>query len=166
MTINWIVLLLTGLVPMILGFIWYHPAVCGNSWMNAAGLTEDKLKGGNMALIFGLSYVFSIMLALALWSMVVHQNHVYSILLNEPGFGDPNSEIMQYVSAFMEKYGNNFRTFKHGAFHGFIAGIFLVFPLFATNALFERKSWKYIFINTGYWTLTLLFMGGILSAYM
>jgi hypothetical protein len=31
--------------------------------------------------------------------------------------------------------------------------------------LFERRSWKYIFINAGYWILTLTLMGGIICAY-
>lgn len=162
---NWIIILVTALVPMVMGFIWYHPKVVGTAWMKAAGLTEEKLKGANMGVIFGLSFLFSIMLALALNALVIHQQHMYSILLNETGFDDPNSEVGKYISSFMEKYGSNFRTFKHGAFHGFLAGVFLVLPIMATNSMFERKSWKYTWINTGYWTLTITLMGGILSAY-
>ena len=48
----------------------------------------------------------------------------------------------------MADYGDAFRTFKHGALHGTIAGIFIALPIIGTNALFERKSAKYIFINT------------------
>ena len=165
MEMNWIVILLTALVPMIMGFIWYNPKTLGTAWMQAAGVTEEKMKGANMGLIFGLSFLFSLMLAMAVNVMVIHQNHLYSILMNEPGFGDPNSEIGMYITSFMEKYGNNFRTFKHGALHGFLGGLFFAFPILATNAMFERKSWKYIWINTGYWTITLTLMGGILCAY-
>jgi Protein of unknown function (DUF1761) len=43
--------------------------------------------------------------------------------------------------------------------------VFLVLPLIGTNALFERKSWKYIFINAGHWTVSLMLMGGIISAW-
>lgn len=165
MQMNWIIILVTSLVPMIMGFIWYHPKVVGTAWMQAAGMTEEKMKGANMGVIFGLSFLFSVMLAMAVNSLVIHQNHMYSILLNEPGFGDPNSELGTYIAAFMEKYGNNFRTFKHGALHGFLGGLFLIFPVLATNGLFERKSWKYIWINTGYWTITVTIMGGLLCAY-
>jgi len=165
MQMNWIVILLTALVPMVMGFIWYHPKVVGTAWMKAAGMTEEKMKGANMGAIFGLSFLFSVMLAMALLGMVIHQNHMYSILMNEPGISDPNSEIGQYIASFMEKYGNNFRTFKHGAMHGFLGGLFFAFPILATNAMFERKGWKYIWINTGYWTITVTIMGGILCAY-
>jgi hypothetical protein len=34
-----------------------------------------------------------------------------------------------------------------------------------TNALFERRSWKYIFMNVGYWALSAAIMGGIISAF-
>ena len=165
MEMNWIIILVTALVPMVTGFIWYNPKTLGTAWMQAAGVTEEKTKSANMGLIYGLSILFSLMLAMAINSMVIHQNHMYSTLLNEPGFGDPNSEIGMYISSFMEKYGNNFRTFKHGALHGFLGGLFFAFPILATNAMFERKGWKYIWINTGYWTLTITIMGGILCAF-
>ncbi len=165
MEMNFVVILLSALVPMVMGFIWYHPKTLGTAWMQAAGVTEEKMKGANMGIIFGLSFLFSVMLAMAVNGLVIHQNHMYSILLNEPGFGDPESDLGKYITAFMEQYGNNFRTFKHGALHGFLGGLFFAFPILATNAMFERKGWKYIWINTGYWTITLTLMGGILCAY-
>ncbi len=165
MQMNFIVILVTALVPMVMGFIWYNPKTLGTAWMQAAGVTEEKMKGANMGVVFGLSFLFSVMLAMAVNTLVIHQNHLYSILLNEPGFGDPNSDLGMYITSFMEKYGNNFRTFKHGALHGFLGGLFFAFPILATNAMFERKGWKYIWINTGYWTITLTLMGGILCAY-
>lgn len=39
----------------------------------------------------------------------------------------------------------------------------LVLPIMATNALFERKGFKYIMVNWGYWALTMALMGGVLS---
>lgn len=32
--------------------------------------------------------------------------------------------------------------------------------------MFERKSWKFIFINSGYWIVNLTIMGGIICAWM
>jgi hypothetical protein len=68
-------------------------------------------------------------------------------------------------AAFMADYGTAFRTFKHGALHGFMTGLFFAFPMLAINGLFERKSWKYIFVHAGYWILTLTIMGGIICAW-
>lgn len=165
MQINPLILALAALVPLITGFIWYNPKVLGNAWMEAAGVTEDKLKGGNMALIFGLCYLFSFMLASALNGMVIHQNHLFSILINEPGLKEAGSEVNNLVTSFMAKYGSNFRTFKHGAFHGTLAGLFVALPLVGINALFERRGFKYIAIHTGYWTITIALMGGIICQF-
>ncbi len=63
MTINWLALLVGALVPMVLGFIWYHPKLFGTAWMNSLGFKEEDLEGGNMPLIFGLSYVLSCVIA-------------------------------------------------------------------------------------------------------
>jgi hypothetical protein len=164
---NLIVILLTALVPMLTGFIWYHKSVFGTAWSKAAGMTEEKMKGGNMPLIFGLSYLLSFFLAFALYFVVIHQAHLASIVMNEPGIRnfDPTSEAGKMVSDFMTRYGTNFRTFKHGALHGTIAGITIALPIIGTNALFERKSFKYVAINAGYWILTIALMGGCICAF-
>jgi hypothetical protein len=78
---------------------------------------------------------------------------------------NPTSEAGQMVAAFLEKYGNEFRTFKHGLLHGVISAISIALPILGIVALFERKSAKYIFIHLGYWVITLGIMGGIICAY-
>ncbi|MEY3417230.1 MAG: hypothetical protein RL060_1342 [Bacteroidota bacterium] len=163
--INIIIVLAAALIPMVFGFIWYNPKVMGNVWMKAAGLEEEKMKEANMPLIFGLSFLFSFFLAFAMQFMVIHQFHLGSILLGEEGLNDPNSALGLYVKAFMENYGDNYRTFKHGAFHGFLGGFTLALPMIGTNALFERKGWKYIAVNVGYWTICMTLMGGIICAF-
>lgn len=165
MEMNWLAILVAALIPMIMGFIWYNPKVMGTAWMKATGLTEESMKSANMAVIFGVSFLFSLMLALSLLPVVIHQMHVASTLMSEPGFGDTNSDIGKFLADFMAKYGNNFRTFKHGALHGALCGIFLVLPILGTNALFERKGGRYIMINASYWIITLALMGGVICAW-
>lgn len=162
---NFLIVLLAALVPMVMGFIWYNPKVFGTAWMKAAGVTEENKKGANMALIFGLSFLFSFFLAFAIQFMVIHQWSIMSVLANEPGLSDPTSEVGMMVKDFMEKYGTNFRTFKHGAFHGVINGITIVLPILGTNAMFEGKGFKYIALNVGYWTICLALMGGIICQF-
>lgn len=165
LTVNFPIILAASLIPLVIGFIWYNPKVLGTAWLEAAGVTEEKMKGANMPLIFGLSFLFSFFLAMSLQFMVIHQFHIGSILMNEPSLKDPNSELYKYVMDFLAKYGNNFRTFKHGSFHGFLAGMMLALPMIGTNALFERKSFKYIAINVGYWTISMSLMGGVICAF-
>lgn len=162
---NFLVILIAALVPMVMGFIWYNPKVLGTAWATAAGVTEEKMKGGNLALIFGLSFVLSFFMAFGLQFLVIHQFHLFSILANEPGIRDPHSETGMMAAAFMEKYGHNFRTFKHGLFHGVLGGIMIATPILGTNALFERKSFRYFAINAGYWIITMGLMGGIICQF-
>lgn len=164
MAFNWYILFGTALIPLLTGFIWYHPKVFGNTWMRTTGLTEAQLQSSNMAVIFGLTYVLGLMLSAAMISLTIHQSHLMSLLMEEPGFGDPQSEVGRLFADLLEKYGHNFRTFKHGALHGIIAALFIALPILGINALFERRGGKYIAIHTGYWALTLALMGGTICA--
>ena len=78
---NFYMYFVAALIPLILGFIYYNPKVLGTAWMKACGLTEEDLKGGNMAMIFILSYVFAVMLAFVLGTLVIHQSSVFSMLM-------------------------------------------------------------------------------------
>ena len=166
MEFNWLVLIISAFIPLLVGFVWYHPKVFGTAWMKASGHTEASLKDGNWGIVFGVSLIFSLLLALILSTMTIHQLHLTSILLNEPGFGDPQSETGQYFTNFMQRFGGNFRTFQHGAMHGTLAGILFALPVLGTNALFERKGFRYIAINAGYWIVSAALMGGVLCAYL
>jgi membrane glycosyltransferase len=149
-------ILVAAVAALVVGFVWYNPKVFGNAWMKASGMTEEKMKGGNMAVIFGLALLFAAMMASVLMHLCNHQFGAYSLI-----GGDEAAALPSY-QAFMDDYGTAFRTFKHGAFHGALAGVFFALPLIGTNALFERKGAKYIFVNSGYWIVTLTLMGAII----
>jgi hypothetical protein len=159
MEINFLAILAASVSALVVGFVWYNPKVFGNAWMKAAGMTDEQVKGGNMAKIFGLALLFAIMLTFSLQGITIHQMGAFSLV-----GGDVENALPSY-QAFMDDYGDAFRTFKHGVFHGVLAGIFIVLPILGTNALFERKGAKYIFINTGYWIVTLGIMGGIICGW-
>lgn len=162
---NFLVIALSALVPLVTGFIWYNPKVFGTAWIKATGLTEEQLKSGNFPLILGISFIFSLMLSTMLYGIVIHQAVLQSIVAGDPDLQDPNSALSIMLKDFMAKYGNNFRTFKHGVLHGVIAGLFFALPVLGINALFERKGFQYIAIHTGYWVLTLGLMGGIICQF-
>ena len=42
--LNWPAVLLAFIASMVIGFVWYMPAVLGNRSMAAIGKTEDDLK--------------------------------------------------------------------------------------------------------------------------
>lgn len=161
MKINFIALLLAAIVTLVVGFIWYNPKVFGTIWMKENNLTQEELRTGNMLKIFGLTYIFSVMITMTLMSLTIHQSGAIGMIGGPPMI---NSAKPSFHS-FMADYGMAYRTFKHGALHGFISGLFFAFPVIGINGLFERKSWKYIFIHAGYWIVTLTLIGGIICAY-
>lgn len=156
MKINFLALFIAALSTLPIGFIWYNPKVFGTIWMKESGVTEEKMKGANMPLIFMMSVFFAFLIAISLQFITIHQSGAISMVGGDIENAKPS------FAAFMADYGTAFRTFKHGMLHGLITGLFIAFPIIGTNALYERKSWKYIFINTGYWTLSFMVMGGII----
>lgn len=166
MDFNFSIVFAATAIPLIIGFIWYHPKVFGTAWMKATGMTPENAKKSNMWVTFGLTILFSFFMASILMSLVVHQIHVAALLTNQADSGDPNSASMTLLNRFMELYGKSYRTFKHGAFHGTLTGIFLALPIVAINALFEQKGFKYIAINAGYFIVSMALMGGLICAFL
>lgn len=131
---NWLALIAAAISTFVVGSIWYNPKVFGKAWMESVGMTDEKIKEGNMIKTFGIGL------------------------------------IMAFIAAFFISYivnhgGQEFQTFKHGAFHGAMLGVLIAMPIVVTNALYEQKSMKYMLINMGYWIANFTVMGGILAAW-
>ena len=152
--------LAAALSTFIIGFIWYNPKVFGTAWMKAEGLTEEQLKKGNMLKIFGLSFILAFVASfLVIPTVVIHQFGALGMVGGNAEHAKPS------YAAFLVDYGNAFRTFKHGALHGTILGVGLVFPVIAISGLYAHKSWKLILITAGYWVVSLAVMGGIICGW-
>jgi hypothetical protein len=92
-------------------------------------LTEEQLAQSNPVKIYGLTFVFAL--------------------------------VISYNLAFF--LGDNQTTSVWGATAGLLAGFGWAALIFAIIALFERRSWKYIFINGGYITVYFTLIGFILG---
>ncbi|RKS00594.1 DUF1761 domain-containing protein [Flavobacterium sp. 102] len=161
MPFNFYAVFVSALVTLVVGFVWYNPKVFGTIWMNETGMTEEKAKQSNMLKVFGLTIFYSLMLAFLMPALVVHQLGALGMI------GGPEfvTTAKPSYAAFLADYGNEFRTFKHGALHGFMSGLFLALPITAINGLFEQKSWKYILVNAGYWIVSMTIMGAIICGW-
>ena len=89
-----------------------------------------------MGKIFGLAFIFELIMAFNLAMFLT---------------GSP--EAAEQISAGM------------GAFYGFLTGFGWIFFAMAVNSLYEQRSWKYMLINGGYWTVAFTVMGLIIGAW-
>jgi hypothetical protein len=133
---NWAAIIVASLIPLITGF-YYHPKVMGTFWLKSNGFDPEQMRGGNMGLVFGLTYVLSFMITLFLHANVT----------------GPGQEAAQ------------FGTFHHGVIHGTIITILVVFPILGIISLFEKRGWNWVLVHALYWWLTLSISAGILSAW-
>ena len=127
MPTNFYIFFLTALIPLVVGAIYYNPRVFGAAWMNINGFTEASLqaKGGNMAVIFGLTYLMGLMASFFIPIVTIHQGGVYGLMA--PDIMESGSAAQLQFNELMAQYGNRYRDFGHGAIHGAFLSFFLRF---------------------------------------
>jgi hypothetical protein len=160
MPTNFYMYFVAAIIPMLVGALYYSPMITGKGWMKANGFTEESLKEGNMVVIFGVSYLFSVLLAVTVGGIVIHQSGAAQMMI--PQMLESGSTAQQTFNELMVTYGDQHRNFGHGVLHGILAGLMFALPVIGINSLFERRGWKYIMIHLGYWLITLALMGGLL----
>jgi len=53
----------------VVGAIWYG-VLFGKAWQKAAGLSDEVVQSGSMPLIFGLTFLFEMLIAMVLWHLI------------------------------------------------------------------------------------------------
>jgi hypothetical protein len=167
MPTNFWLYFLVALVPMVVGAIYYGP-LFGKLWQRESGVTDEQMENANMLKIFGLSYLYSLLVTSFLPSIVVHQTGLASLVAMIPEWSTSGSALWQDLNQLDDKWAIYSRHlhFGHGALHGGFTAIFLVGPIICINGLFERKSWKYMLVHSGYWFIALVLMGGLLCQFL
>lgn len=58
-------ILVAGLSNVIIGFVWYHPAVFGTMWMGAAGVSPEQAESGakKMPMMAFIAFVAAVVMA-------------------------------------------------------------------------------------------------------
>lgn len=129
MIINHWAVLACAVFNMVLGAIWYSPALFYNAWKRENNLTEEQIKQSKPVKIYGISFLMAY--------------------------------LMSYNLAFF--LGDVNTDWQWGLTAGFLAGFGWAAAIFTSIALFEQKSWKYIFINSGYIVIYFIVIGFILG---
>jgi hypothetical protein len=61
--INWLAVAAAAISTFVLGGLWYSPFLFGRAWMAVNNLDETELAKSNMAKIFGLSFLFALIMS-------------------------------------------------------------------------------------------------------
>ena len=150
---NFPALAAAALIPLVVGLVWYSPALAGRA-------VSSGNASGRPILRIAFFILLGILLTIAIMPVTIHQMHIYSILA-----GKPQAEIDATMNPLMAKYGGVYRTFKHGAFHGTLSAIFMALPILGISAIAERKRGKVVLAHFGYWIITLALLGGVVCGY-
>jgi hypothetical protein len=118
---NGLAIILAALCGFLVGGIWYGP-VMGKRWMGAVGLSEEQIKQGNMPVIYGGAFAFSL---LASWTLA----HAFA------SYGEDFSLSVKVMTAFgvalgfiVPAIGTNYLFSQKGKALFFIdAGYWLLF---------------------------------------
>jgi len=129
--------LVCAVATMVVGFVWYSPALFANPWMKLMGYDpNDKAKIAEMQKSAGPSYALS-MVASILTAFVL-------------------GKIILVASA---------ATAVDGLKIGMVVWLGFVTTVQFTNALFSRQRNRLYLINTGYQLVCYLAMGAILAVW-
>ena len=63
---NWLAVVLGALAFFVVGALWYG-VLFGKVWQRSARLSDEDARSGNMAVIFGLTFLFELLIAATLW---------------------------------------------------------------------------------------------------
>ena len=135
--VNLLSVLAAGVATMILGFVWYSPALFAKPWMREMGYDlNDKAKLKEMQKSAGPTYGIAFLAGL-----------VSAFMLGK---------ILSITPIDTALYG---MKLGFGVWLGFVATVQL------TGALFMKSSMKLLAINTGYQLVCYLVMGAILAVW-
>lgn len=144
MNLNYLAFFLIAFVPLLIAAVWYRP----------------QLSIGKIAIAFVLSFT----LVYGYINLTIHQIGFYELFFTDIMKG--SEEAPKIVEEFLGKYGDKHRHFGHGAFHGAINAFLFAMPFIGFFALLEDRNWKWIKLHFGYWLVTSIVIGGLISEFV
>ena len=138
--INYWAILGAVVVSIVLGTLWYGP-LFGKQWMHIVGISREQMEKmgakGRQAMM--RSYAIMALGSLVMAYVLAH--------------------VIAYASAFTGSGGTD-----AGVAAGISVWIGFVAPVMMGNVLWEGRPWKYWFITSGYYLVSLVLMGAIIAS--
>lgn len=161
MTPNIFVLVGCSLIPFSIAFIWFHPKVFGGTvWQKVAQLTDAQNAKVIKPWQLLLSILLNLFIAFGLFIVTVHSTHILGLHGGDIEAARNSASTM----AFLKEHGSNYNHFSHGIGHGLIMGFFaFALPILGYAVIFERKSFKYLLVNGGFWAISMTIMACVIS---
>jgi len=161
MNLNYVAFFLISFVPLIIGYAWYHP---NNPVFQGArakeGISLAHLSIAKLIVLFLLSFA----IVYGYINLIIHQMGFYELFFTDIMLGKDGAK--EIVANFLSEYGTKHRHFGHGVFHGLINAFVFAAPFVGVATILENKSWGYFKLHFGYWLLTSVVIGGLISAFV
>lgn len=161
LVINPLVIPVAAIIPVVLGFFWFHPALGGRIWHPEG--TKQPFVYSFSALQLLTFYLLSCLIAFALLGFVNHQLSILQLFAGEPDFENLESEAHVAFEQVLALVGDRHLSFGHGAFHGFFGSVVFVIPILAHSSMREREGFRPVLLHWMYWAVSMALMGGILG---
>jgi hypothetical protein len=133
--VNYLAVLASGIIAMVIGFLWYSPALFGNAWMKLNGFTKEKM---DKAMKEGMAKTYGIMFVSAL--------------------------VMSYVLAHVIAFAGG-ETVMDGLQGGIWVWLGFVATTMLNGVLFGSKPLKLYLIDVGYYLVLLMVIGAVLAVW-
>jgi len=134
--INYLAVIVAAMASMLIGFVWYGP-LFGKAWMKLSGIGSGKIdstKDSSMGKRYILAFLGSLIMSYVLANAIL------------------------FVASYFKMSG-----IPAGLMSGFWNWLGFIAPVTLGAVLWEGKSWTLWVLMNGYYLISLLIMGIILS---
>lgn len=160
MNLNFIAIGIISLIPLVIGYFWYHPNSKIRNWSKINFVDYGDLKIKQVVALF----IFSATLIFGYINIVIHQMGFYELFFTDIMMGSDEAQII--VDNFLNEYGNKHRHFGHGVFHGIINAFVFALPFIGIHAILEGRGLKYVLHHFLFWLVTSAIVCGLISEFV
>jgi hypothetical protein len=144
--INWLAVLVAGIVIFLLGGLWYSPILFSKRWLALQNKTEEQMRAeaatANMPLMYASAFITGLIIAAVLALILAH-------IARDPAVAEPGGGI----------------STAHGAIIGFTCWLGFAATTSYATAMFSGKPRQLWLIDSAYNLVSFVLAGIILAVW-